>query len=160
MIFDFRAINSIKLQGLHFYIIDINLSGNRRVKTCTNFQPILKRVWEVGVWRWLGCCLWWRVTQQRPLFRGPWAACSASGSAFYPSDPSATKLGGNWETPWFETKTQKRIFPAPISANCKPEQHLRKFLIAVKSSLSSRTILKIKLSWLLKNSKFYFDRLI
>ena len=126
MIFYLSAINSIKLQGLHFYIIDINLSGNRRVKTRTNFQPILKRVWGVGAWRWLGCCLWWRVTQQRPLFRGPWAACSASGSAFYPSDPSATKLGGNWETPWFETKTQKRIFPAPISANCKPEQHLKK----------------------------------
>ena len=32
MVFVFRTINSIKLQGIHFYIIDINVSGNQGVK--------------------------------------------------------------------------------------------------------------------------------
>ena len=31
VIFVFRTINSIKLQGIHFYIIDINVSGNQGV---------------------------------------------------------------------------------------------------------------------------------
>ena len=32
VIFVFRTINSIKLQGIHFYIIDIYVSGNEEVK--------------------------------------------------------------------------------------------------------------------------------
>ena len=32
VIFVFRTINSIKLQGIHFYIIDIYVSGNEGVK--------------------------------------------------------------------------------------------------------------------------------
>ena len=33
VIFVLRIINSIKLQGIHFYIIDIYVSGNQGVKT-------------------------------------------------------------------------------------------------------------------------------
>ena len=34
----FRAINSIKLQGIHFYIIDISVSGNEGVNII--FEPV------------------------------------------------------------------------------------------------------------------------
>ena len=32
------AINSIKLQGIHLYIVDINFSENLGVKTCSVYQ--------------------------------------------------------------------------------------------------------------------------
>ena len=32
VIFAFRTINSVKLQGVHFYIIDINFRGTKRLK--------------------------------------------------------------------------------------------------------------------------------
>ena len=43
VIFVFRTINSIKLQGIHFYIIDIYVSGNEGVNRQTETTKKIAR---------------------------------------------------------------------------------------------------------------------